>query len=69
MGEPSNASMLSIMILLPSTDLILHTEYPIRFGRTGDRVANTPVIGFALSPRGWTLRVDLLSGESFRSNQ
>ena len=52
MGEPSKASMSSTMILSCSTNLILHTENPMRFGRNGDRVANTPVSRFCFVPAG-----------------
>ena len=38
---------------------------PIGFGRSADRVLNTPCFGFAVSSRGWTLR----TSRSARSSQ
>jgi hypothetical protein len=44
----------------PSTSTIktLARCKPIGLGRSGERVANTPVRGFSTSPRGWTLRTE-----------
>ena len=69
MGVPSKASMSSTVIIQSSMDFILHTVNPMRFGRTGERVAKTPVMGISLFPLGWTLSMALFSGESFWLNQ
>ena len=42
-GVSGKASMLSISITLPFTDMILHRVMAIKLGRTGECVANTPV--------------------------
>jgi hypothetical protein len=51
-GDPENASMSSISMILLLTEIILHRLTPIRLGRTGEWVAKTPVKGFFLFPRG-----------------
>jgi hypothetical protein len=53
-GDPSNASILSIRIVLPSIDSILHMDMAIKLGLKGEWVANTPVKGFFLLLLGWT---------------
>ena len=51
-GELGRASISSISITVPRTDMILHRLIAIRLGRTGEWVAKTPLRGFCAFPWG-----------------
>jgi len=51
-GDPSNASIVSMWILLPLMDSIRHMERAIKLGLTGEWVAKTPLNGLFLFFRG-----------------
>ena len=51
-GVPSKYVPFSTSMTLPWIPTILHVVKAIRFGRNGKRIANTPVSGFDLPPRG-----------------
>jgi PPOX class probable F420-dependent enzyme len=55
MGVPSRASRFRTRILVPSIETISTRCSPMGFGRSGERVLNTPCSGFAGSSRGCTL--------------
>ena len=51
-GVPSTASRSRTRTALPSTATTSTRWRPIGFGRSGERVANTPISGRSVSPRG-----------------
>jgi hypothetical protein len=54
MGVPCNASRARTWTLSPAIESTSTSWSPIGFGRSADRVLNTPCLGVVTSSRGWT---------------